>query len=69
VVLPQLLEMDVDQCMTPKPQAVLDTRMRNKKPEQLIHWQGLSPIEATWEDKWSIHSQFPNFFPCEQGKC
>lgn len=62
VVLPQLPEMDEDYRMSPKPQALLETRKRNKKTELLIHWHGLSPVEATWEDQESIRSRFPDFF-------
>lgn len=35
----------------PEPQAVLDRRIRKKKHEVLIHWQGLSPADATWKDR------------------
>ena len=31
----------------PLPQAILDWRTRRNKEEVLIHWQGLSPAEAT----------------------
>ena len=34
----------------PLPQAVLDRRTRRNKEKVLIHWQGLSPAKATWED-------------------
>ena len=39
-----------DEILVPKPQAVLDRWVRKRKDEVLIHWQGLSPTEATWED-------------------
>jgi len=32
------------------------------KPELLIHWQGLSPVEATWEDQVMIQAPFSEFF-------
>ena len=41
------------------PQAVLDRRQRNERTEVLIHWHGLSPAEATWEDREAMHGQFP----------
>lgn len=61
VILPQLPEVLEDARMTPRPQAVLEKRVRNKKTEILIHWQGLSPVEATWEDQECIKDQFPEF--------
>ncbi|GLT61286.1 hypothetical protein SLA2020_340050 [Shorea laevis] len=61
IACPHLPEVLEDGRMSPKPQAVLETRIKNKKAELLIHWQGLSPAEATWEDKESIQSQFPAF--------
>jgi hypothetical protein len=51
--------------MSPKPQAVLETRSKKKKKkktELLIHWQGLSPAEATWENRDTIQAQIPEFF-------
>ncbi|KAJ4718791.1 Ty3/gypsy retrotransposon protein [Melia azedarach] len=57
----QLPLMDVaDEKLIPTPQAVLDRRVRKRKHEVLIHWHGLSPAEATWEDKDFIKNQFPN---------
>jgi hypothetical protein len=57
--LPEVLE---DGRMFPKPQVVLETRSKNKKTELLIHWQGLSPAKATWENRDTIRAQFPEFF-------
>jgi len=57
--LPEALD---DGRLTPTPQAVLETRIRHKKPELLIHWQGLSPAEVTWEEEDMIKAQFPEFF-------
>jgi len=57
--LPEVLE---DSKITPSPQAVLEARIKHKKPEFLIHWQGLSPAEATWEEEDMIKAQFPEFF-------
>ena len=33
-----------------QPQAILDTRIRRSNTEVVVHWQGLPPSEATWED-------------------
>ncbi|KAA8544487.1 hypothetical protein F0562_022473 [Nyssa sinensis] len=49
-----------DETLFPKPQAILDRRLRQKKEEILIHWQGLSPAEATWEDLAAMKRQFPD---------
>ncbi|KAK0604986.1 hypothetical protein LWI29_021610 [Acer saccharum] len=46
--------------MLPIPQAVLDQRQRKGRQEVLIHWHGLSPAKASWEDKEAMHGQFPN---------
>jgi hypothetical protein len=63
IVLPQLPEMIEEGHMFPKPQAVLGKRVKKKKKiELLIHWQGLSTMESTWEDYDSIHMRFPDFF-------
>lgn len=45
----------------PKPQAVLDRRVYRRREQVLIHWQGLSPAEATWEDLKSMKQQFPDY--------
>lgn len=47
--------------MIPNPQAVLDHRMRNRRQEILIHWQGLSLADARWEGFDYIKNQFPDF--------
>ncbi|RVW22797.1 Transposon Tf2-8 polyprotein [Vitis vinifera] len=44
----------------PFPQAVLDRQTRRNKEEVLIHWQGLSPAEATWEDACTMRLRFPD---------
>jgi len=62
VACPHLLEVLEDGIITPTPQAVLETQIKNKKPELLIHWQGLSSAEATWEEEDMIKAQFPEFF-------
>ena len=35
--------------LVPVPQAILDRRIRKNKEEVLVHWQGLSSTDATWE--------------------
>ena len=42
----------------PLPQVVLDRRTRQNKEKVLIHWQGLSLAEATWEDARSMRLRF-----------
>lgn len=48
-----------------QPLAVLDFRVRpvggKQVPEVLVHWEGLSCSDATWEPVFIIHSQFPHF--------
>ena len=38
--------------------AILDRRVRKRKEKVLIHWQGLSPAEATWEEQQLLKNQF-----------
>jgi hypothetical protein len=45
--------------LVPLPQAILDRRTRRSKEEVLVHWQGLSPSNATWEDAQSLRLRFP----------
>lgn len=40
------------------PQAVLDRRMRKGLQQVLIHWHGLSPADATWEDLRDMKHRF-----------
>jgi hypothetical protein len=51
-----------DSRITPTPQAVLEIRIKNMKPELLIHWQGLTSTKVTWEEEDMIKAQFPEFF-------
>lgn len=44
-----LPEVNLEYQLIPSPQAMLDQRVRKGKNEILIHWKGLSPVEATWE--------------------
>lgn len=39
-----------DDKLVPYPQAVLDHRKHRQGEDVLVHWQGLSPVEATWEN-------------------
>jgi hypothetical protein len=61
-VLPDLLEEPIE---VYKPEAVLATRKIKHQNEEikqvLIHWQGRTAEEATWEDEVMIRSQFPTF--------
>ena len=45
----ELPHLDVTDSINPIPQAILDRRTMQRKEEVLIHWQGLSPADATWE--------------------
>ena len=52
----------------PLPQAILDRRTRRNKEEVLIHWQGLSPAEATWEDARTMRLHFPHITLEDKGR-
>jgi len=41
------------------PQAILDSRGAAHKKEDLIHWRGYSPANATWENSSVMEQQFP----------
>ena len=43
----------------PIPQAILDRCIKRRKEEVLVHWQGLSPVDATWEDVQLLQLRFP----------
>lgn len=45
--------------MIPNTQAVLDRRLQKGREGILIHWHGLSPADATWEDLDFVKNQFP----------
>ena len=47
----------------PNPCVVIDRRVQKGKSEILVHWQGLSPAGATWENVNFIKNQFPGFHP------
>jgi hypothetical protein len=60
--LPELIDEPVE---VYNPEAVLASRRIKHQGEEvkqvLVHWQGRSADEATWEDEVMIRSQFPNF--------
>jgi hypothetical protein len=43
------------------PQALLDAKGKEQDREVLIHWQGYSPADATWEKASTMQQQFPKF--------
>lgn len=45
----------------PTPQAVLDQRVHQSRTELLIHWEGLSPGHASWEDALALAEHHPSF--------
>ncbi|GMY32311.1 Transposon Tf2-2 polyprotein [Fagus crenata] len=45
--------------LVPLPQEILDRCTRRSKEEVLVHWQRLSPVDATWEDAQSLRLRFP----------
>ncbi|KAF2282527.1 hypothetical protein GH714_043698 [Hevea brasiliensis] len=47
--------------MHPSPQAVIDSRILKGQPQVLVHWEGLSPAEASWEAVNSFRSRYPSF--------
>jgi hypothetical protein len=60
--LPELIDEPVE---VYNPEAVLASQRIKHQGEEvkqvLVHWQGRSADEATWEDEVMIRSQFPNF--------
>ncbi|KAL6329512.1 hypothetical protein AAG906_021520 [Vitis piasezkii] len=44
----------------PITQAILDRRVRKKREKVLIHGQGLSPMEAKWEERKLLKNRFPD---------
>ena len=50
-----------------RPQAVLDRRTRQNKTQILVHWQGSSATDATWEDLNSVVNQFPQYTLADKG--
>ncbi|BBN67650.1 hypothetical protein Prudu_144S000300 [Prunus dulcis] len=44
----------------PMPQAILGQRKRKNQEEVLVHWKGLSPADATWENLKELQLRFPD---------
>lgn len=42
-------------------QAILESQGKDRTKELLVHWQGYSPADATWERITTLQQQFPNF--------
>ena len=57
-VLQTLLEVLDHEVLSFIPQPVLNKRVKRGKVECLIHWQGLSPANATWEDCQRLQDRF-----------
>ncbi|KAL4193878.1 hypothetical protein AMTRI_Chr06g179140 [Amborella trichopoda] len=55
--LPLLSEEDDN--MVAQPQAILDHRVKRRQEEVLVHWKGLAPSEATWENLKALKLRFP----------
>ncbi|KAJ8640178.1 hypothetical protein MRB53_016872 [Persea americana] len=49
-----------DGMVVPLPQTVLERRIKKKKAELLIHLQGLTPAEATWEVEEDMKNRYPD---------
>ncbi|XP_055960653.1 transposon Tf2-1 polyprotein [Mercurialis annua] len=45
----------------PSPKAILDKRIIDKDIQILIHWDGLSPADASWESSAIMEVQYPEF--------
>lgn len=45
----------------PIPRAVLEQRLGKGRIELLVHWQGLSPAESSWEDAVTVPTEYPEF--------
>ncbi|CAL5370639.1 unnamed protein product [Camellia sinensis] len=45
--------------IVPLPQAILNQRKKKNREEVLVHWQGLSPSDATWENLAELRLRFP----------
>jgi hypothetical protein len=44
-----------------QPQAVLGQRMGKGEPEILVHWEGFSLADSSWEKQVDFTSRFPDF--------
>ncbi|GJR81588.1 putative mitochondrial protein, partial [Tanacetum coccineum] len=61
VVVSTLPVVDSDERLVFAPAAVLDMRENEGRQEVLIAWQGMPPVEATWEGFEVMMRQFPSF--------
>ena len=65
---PQLLHvLEASKEIVAHPQAILGHRHRRRREEILVHWQGLSPADATWEDLSFMQAQFPDYIIEDKG--
>lgn len=53
--------LDNEDTLSPPPQAIVKQRIRNKRLEYLIQWQGLPLPEATWLDAAIFEERYPEF--------
>jgi hypothetical protein len=68
---PTLPALTVDGKIKFQPQAILQIRQVPRRsgsydvavPQWLIHWEGMTADEATWEDAYEIQSIFPEIHP------
>jgi hypothetical protein len=47
--------------LQPLPKAILDSRVVRNTHQILVHWDGLSPADSSWEDVCSFQARFPSF--------
>jgi hypothetical protein len=52
---------NADGRLLPKPKATLDYRTSKGVTEVLIHWDRMSPVDATWENLEDMQHRFPFF--------
>ncbi|KAK0583302.1 hypothetical protein LWI29_035547 [Acer saccharum] len=57
-ISPTLPEVLAESAPHPLPQAILETRKKGGETEVLVHWQNLSPAEATWENLADLKTRF-----------
>jgi len=51
----------------PLPQAIIGQRHHQGATEVMVHWQGFSPAEATWESLSDFELRFPSFALADKG--
>ncbi|KAF9682473.1 hypothetical protein SADUNF_Sadunf05G0112500 [Salix dunnii] len=47
--------------LQPLPKALLDSRIIHNQRQVLVHWDGLSLADSSWEDVSSFQTRFPSF--------